>query len=167
MKIEIISGKAHISDPCYSSDTWCAGSVDNMRNGVYHCYGILSEDGAWGKRVAEISILHDNVFGSSDNKDWELLDINVGVDSGQCGIFDYEYYMQHGGADHNREDNSNEFYDKACDITLGTPGYGVFDNSSFVSSSGYGDGSYNAYKLMDDGKVVGIKVVFIGDEEGN
>lgn len=40
------------------------------------------------------------------------------------------------------------------------------DGKCFVSAAGYGDGGYNCYVAQnDDGKIIAIEVVFIGDDE--
>lgn len=167
MQITIKSGKVFISDPCYELDTWCTGTVENMKNGVYNCYAHMIDERSWGMRVGEISMVHVDTE-LPHNPLWEELDADIGVDSGQCGFFDHEFYMHVGGAADDFKFDDGSFYAKACAITLGAAGHGVFDEYAFVSSSGYGDGSYQAYThrtLKDDSEQIdAVKLVFIGDE---
>jgi hypothetical protein len=51
-----------------------------------------------------------------------------------------------------------------CKFTLGKESWGLYDTGA-VSSSGIGDGMYPLEVMMDNGKVVGIKVVFLGDDD--
>lgn len=166
MQITIKSGKVTISDPCYEPDIWCAGVVENMKNGVYNCYGHMQEG-----RVAEISMVHVDTE-LLHNPVWEELEADIGVDSGQCGFFDHEYYNENGGDQRDTDEwaiGDDSFYGKACALTIGEPSqFGVFEEYAFVSSAGYGDGSYQAYThetLEDDSEQIdAIKVVFIEDD---
>jgi hypothetical protein len=83
----------------------------------------------------------------------------VGVDSGQAGIYDEDYYRQY----HSEDDCNDDWYGDICDLT--TP-FGTKDGKCVVSSSGYGDGGYDCYLLKDkNNEVVGFQIVFIEDED--
>ena len=77
---------------------------------------------------------------------------NVGVDSGQAGIFNEKYYEEN--------QPKEEWYDRICELT-NDEHFGVIDNEGVVSRTGYGDGSYRAYAAFYDGKIVGIKIYYI------
>jgi hypothetical protein len=58
----------------------------------------------------------------------------------------------------------DKWYEKMCHFTLGSESWGLYD-TGVVSSSGVGDGMYPLEVMEDNGKVVGIKVVFLGDDD--
>ena len=82
-----------VSDPCYGLNTWCQGVLDNILSGEYECVVEHSDEGEWGTRVSAIEVRH------KDYKDKFIImdpeSFEVGVDSGQAGIFDYEYYEKY------------------------------------------------------------------------
>ena len=83
----------------------------------------------------------------------------VGVDSGQAGIYDEDYYNKY----HTADDCDDDWYDDICNLT--NPA-GTKDGKCAVSSSGFGDGGYTCYMLVnDDNQVIAISIVFIEDEE--
>lgn len=122
-----LSDKVRISDPCYDMNTWCAGTLENVLSGTYHCFTQRVDQGDWGVRIENIEVRH---------KDWlhidptEEMDIYVGVDSGQCGIYDLEYFRM-------CKENAQKddiFYGKVCDLTeeyIENPLYVPFNKSSF------------------------------------
>ena len=85
-----------------------------------------------------------------------------GVDSGQAGIFDDSKYPD---TDEERGEygDNDRFYGKCCNKTMNNEGCGVFDGC-FVSSSGYGDGSYNCYIAEKDNEIIGIAIQFIDED---
>ena len=94
-----LNDKVHISDPCYSVDTWCAGTLKNVLPGIYHCFYQKVDNGDWGTRIASIEVRHENYL---DIEPTEVTNIDVGVDSGQAGIYDLDYFAK------NREDKYGE-----------------------------------------------------------
>ena len=160
---QIISGKAVVSDPCYTRGTWCAGVIKNVKNGTW--VGIIrkSDEGKWGTRVAELLAFHEDYLGLIERKTWDWQPIDVGVDSGQCGIFDETHYKDNKVVPRPWNTHlipDDDWYDMCCkatqgDVKGGTIPYGV------VSSSGYGDGSYRCYTVTKDGKIVAIKITYL------
>lgn len=152
-----ISDKLRISDPCYSRETWCSGAVENAKIGSWLAYVLKSDECLWGKRIAELHAYHDDYANHlTHTRNWQPVDFEVGVDSGQVGIFDEEAYR---GGTH------DEWYDECCNVTLSSSGAGII-LGGVVSSSGYGDGVYTAYTLRnEDAEIIGVKVVFIEPEE--
>lgn len=175
-EFEIKSGTIRLSDPCYTKDTWCAGTV-KAKNGTWIGEVDHSDEGSWGKRVSRIRAYLKgtdlSVVQISDNFDAMKLDIDVGVDSGQAGIFDDAQYPD--GERTGEYGDSSTFYGRVCELTIGEtpdgthdpdhPQAGIIDDFGVVSSSGYGDGGYNAYALFDGDEAIAIEIVFIGDEE--
>ena len=154
--------KVMVSDPCYEMDTWCQVTINNVLKGIYKCTLEMCED-VWGPRVSAIQVVHVDYM----NKLLEYYNnFNIGVDSGQAGIFDYEYYKKY----HNGNTDDN-WYDAICDKTITTfNGEGFLDGNTidrlgFVSSSGYGDGVYGCWVSEYDGKVVAIRVEYITEDE--
>lgn len=125
--IDVESGAVRVSDPCYDLDIWCAGKVEDVLNGTYNCFVTIADTGSWGKRVAAIEIRHKdypNVYPG------EHLSIDVGVDSGQAGIYDAKYYEDLW------EDTSvqDKWYDRVCASTgeyYPNPDLVPFEKSSF------------------------------------
>ncbi len=149
--------KVRVTDPCYDMEVWCAGDLEDVYPGTYECRCEHADEGAWGNRIANIEIRHEDFLFCEPN---EATDFEVGVDSGQAGFFDYDYYKNVQSS----EIKENRFYENVCDTTLSSEQAGIIDNVGFVSSSGYGDGGYTCYiGKNSDGKIVSMKIVFIGD----
>lgn len=91
---------------------------------------------------------------------WENSNIHVGVDSGQAGFFDLEMFQ----TVCKEEAVKDKFYDEICDLTLADAQWGVHP-TGVVSSSGYGDGSYDCLVRRVDGQVVEAMLVFLWEEE--
>ena len=84
--------EVRISDPCYDPDTWCAGTLENVKPGLYNCYVNFQDTGKFGIRVASIIAVHSE-FDNNDFKNPVIVtNIDVGVDSGQCGFYDFEFF---------------------------------------------------------------------------
>lgn len=141
-----------ISDPCYSKDVWCMGTV-KAKNGKWFPEVVQKKLEMWGNRIWEIEAYHEDYYEASG---WKELDIDVGVDSGQCGIFDAEKYPEEGSED-------EEFYDECCSLTLSHYSWGNLEFGT-VASSGIGDGSYKAYACFDGDEAVKVKIVFISED---
>ena len=198
MKIKL-GNKVMVSDPCYGLGTWCQGVLENVLPGTYNCEVEYSDEGDWGTRVAAIEVVHENYDGFIvfDSEDFE-----VGVDSGQAGIFDYEYYAKHHMDCKERPHVDDDWYDRVCELTcksVTNPNYEEFDWGStddlmeryetykrsekcwryiqqltadqidelgFVSSSGFGDGSYTCWTARgEDNRIIAIRIEYITEED--
>jgi hypothetical protein len=167
-----LSENVMVSDPCYSLDTWCQTKLSNVLPGKYNVETDNADLGGWGNRISSITAIHENY---SDNHTW-IQHSDCGVDSGQCGIFCMTSYRNDQIAEgitapplsspfvipFNQE--GDVWYNKMCNFTLGGEGWGLYD-TGVVSSSGIGDGMYPLEVMMDGDKVVGIKVVFLEEDE--
>lgn len=156
---EIKSGKIRVSDPCYSPDTWCATTI-NVKKGTWSAHQLVTDEGDWGKRVAGLAICHESFslnkafeIDSWSLKDeglswmwqWQLVDADIGVDSGQCGFFDYEEFIR---LNSGHDPLLNEMcFKNSCDELVVLP-FGV------GGSCGYGDGSYICHVIKQNGVVV-------------
>ncbi len=182
-----LSDSVVVSDPCYSLGTWCSAILENIvKPGKYH--GFMNKaDTSWDRRVTDLWVVHEDYLDVYPNDLDEKTDI--GVDSGGAGIFDFDYYNKY----HPILDDdgpSSQWYDRQFDLRYdydidGKPiiekihpikGYfyteqerrdGIsLDGKCVVSFSGYGDGSYSLYTASDkDGKIIGIRIEFIGDND--
>lgn len=174
MKKIFLSEEVMVSDPCYQSSTWCQHVLTNVLQGYYQPFCKIQDEGTWGDRNAILLVVHENH--QFDDLNWELVDeATIGVDSGQAGIFSLptyrnDDYTQH--QEHPQEgrwvygkmgtNDGDKFYDLMCGLTINTENsWGVYD-SGVVSSSGYGDGSYDLYVAKNhEDKIIAISIVFI------
>ena len=167
-----LSENVMVSDPCYPLDTWCQTKLSNVLPGKYNVDVDKTDLDGWGTRVSSITVVHED-YENTGHWDWEQHS-ECGVDSGQCGIFCMTSYRNDEVSESItspesdfvipfREDGDN-WYIKMCKFTLGKESWGLYDTGA-VSSSGIGDGMYPLEVMMDNGKVVGIKVVFLGDDD--
>jgi hypothetical protein len=176
MKNQIkLGGEVIVSDPCYEVPTWCQEVIKNVRPGMYDTEVDYKESDGWGKRVHTLTVLHENI----KSPNWEHYG-SVGVDSGQMGVFcmtsyrnddiasDLPWLTEKGDpfGDHPFrpvKEEGEQWYVKMCDRTLTTKeGWGTYD-TGVVSSSGYGDGSYELQVCQMDGLIHGFRIIFIDD----
>jgi len=176
----VTSGKMVCSDPCYELGTWCQGVVDNVRNGKWEAEIAMSDEGDWGERISHLWVFNvDAVINNPQIKrDIETfkghtLPFSFCVDSGLFGFFDHDTYRSDEVAKDLKKHDFGEDYDRevgdkwyrACaDLTLSTESWGVLPNGA-VSSSGFGDGSYEVRGIKDNGEYVAFCVEYIGQDE--
>lgn len=179
-----LSPKVIVSDPCYTRDPRIMGSFDNVKPGKYipeitH----TDQTSGWGIRVAELAVYHESTGGYVSDSRWQKADFEVGVDSGQAGIFSDSIYPT--GDTTGEYGDKSTFYGTCCEATLGegyrairkweedgskgprpewNQGDTVF-GQGVVSSSGYGDGGYDCFFVEQGGEIIAIKIVFITEEE--
>lgn len=159
--------KVYVTDPCYDIDARFQAYIDNVTPGNYACFTVITDEGELGHRVAELHVVKEDFFSKYHNNVKEIpydanpIPIYIGVDSGQCGIFDADYYEKHQPDDD--YDNPNSWYRKVCNITDDFAG--ITDNIGVVTSSGYGNGIYPLFVVREDDKIVAMKVVFISEDE--
>lgn len=169
---QITSGKARISDPCYDLETWCAGTLDAVKNGDWKAQVLKKDMGDWGNRCGVLIAHHGDNPVTYEYSGWNKEAIDVGVDSGQAGIFDLAHFKDDDSVRGLTRESvqgticeDEPFYSFCCDRTLsrigaGTIPYGV------ISSSGYGDGGYECYTVTEHGEIVAIMIDFcLGGEE--
>lgn len=170
MKTIQLKDEVVVSDPCYELGTWCAARLKGVKPGTYYVFVKKTDEGSWGVRVANLMVVHeDHVKGILK---WEQLPHDIGVDSGQCGIFSLESFRND---DHNIPPTESEFskkyvkwkesgekwYVSMCDFTLSDTQWGFYDQG-VVSSSGLGDGSYVLFGAKNsDGEIVALSVDYL------
>lgn len=121
-----LGSKVMVSDPCYGLGTWCQGVLENVLPGNYKCDVEYSDEGDWGERVSAIEVVHENYDRPAEFKPE---DFEVGVDSGQAGIFDYDYYAKYHTDSKERDHVDDEWYDRLYDKTseyIANPDYTLF-----------------------------------------
>ena len=172
---ELTSPVLRISDPCYDRDVWCCGTIENCKPGSWETAVLMQDEGDWGIRNAILVARHEEsgpeleafrkVLNGKD-KTWQECPFEVGVDSGQAGIFDDEHYQDNSIFDDMPVEKScsdDIWYRHCCDITLSSLSAGVLPYG-VVSSSDYGDGGYAAFKhIGEDGRTDSVFIVFLDD----
>lgn len=113
-----LGDKVIVSDPCYGMNTWCQGVINNVLKGNYKCTVETSDEGESSRRVSAIQVVHE--YYMKKFLEYSKENFEVGVDSGQAGIFDYEYYKRHHSDDSEIEHVDNNWYWKVCELTATT-----------------------------------------------
>jgi hypothetical protein len=170
-KFNVESGKVMVSDPCYEVGTWCQGQLDKVKNGEWVANIEQSDEGSWGIRNSELVAYHSG-YGMPSSWQWNRESFDIGVDSGQAGIYDLNFYRNDsmiGEIDNSLgfdlSEEGERFYSLNCDLTCRTEDKAGVMDYGVVSTSGYGDGGYTLYTARDkDGEVIAMKIVFIEDE---
>lgn len=162
----VLGTEVMVSDPCYKIGTWCQGVIENVVPGTYHCNIEYYDDHYWGTRVSAIEVINESY--NCNEIDYLEVKFEVGVDSGQAGIFDYAYYEEHHKRTNNGDNLDDKWYCVVCGLTYVNNKLtgNTIDGLGFVSSSGYGDGSYYCYVAYDiDDNVIAIRIEFIDEDE--
>ena len=166
-----LGSKVRVTDPCYHLDTWCAATIENVEEGEYNTRAIYDKE---TDRVAEILAVHQKYDINKNTKlSWEKTHFDIGVDSGQCGIFNYFHFKEEKDKDdafeeeHGTVIDSKDWHYGRCCIGTGTDDKAAeIDGLGYVSQSGYGDGSYDLYVAKNERhRIIAFKIVFIEDEE--
>ena len=169
---ELKSGVVLISDPCYIIDghkpVWCMGTLTDVKTGKWSAHVDYRNMEDWGNRVCQIWAIHDDLKGKIPTTGWKLEKFEVGVDSGQAGIFEHKAVRSDGQEEQGAFDQTH-WYGRCCNITcppdhgkdLRPAPAGIVDGNGFVSSSGYGDGGYQCRTRKKDNLIVSIKIRLI------
>ncbi len=154
-----------VSDPCYSDPTWCQIKLTNVLPGQYYPTCRIIEDPYWGERCSVLLVVHKDYL--HDTLSWRNSPGEVGVDSGQAGIFSYDTYRNDSICDDidspvccgfpSFGTPGEDWYEKVSGFTLSSEKWGSY-YKGVVSSSGIGDGGYRCLLAKDKGKVVGIAI---------
>ena len=167
-----LNKKIVVGDPCYDVDS--VNTVKNVKPGIYHVFLRKADANSWGERISRIMVIHqdnlahihyeDDDYGALESRFAPNLYITdgeiVGVDSGQAGVYDYDYFCRY----QNQRDYgvTGDWYNSVCQMTLSKEKGGVMDSRCAVSSSGYGDGGYRNILFHEKAtkQVVGIIIDF-------
>lgn len=140
-----------VSDPCYSVDTWCNHDLHNVKPGMWDCYIVLDDE---TELVAYLVLCKDG-YGFQIPTFCEPADI--GVDSGTCGIYDYEYFAKY----HQPNNRDEEWYEEnVMSWCMKDQAFLCTEGKGFVSDTGHGDGSYYLLTEQDcqDDEIVAIAI---------
>jgi len=85
MKTIQLGEKVVVSDPCYELPTWCQAVIENVLPGEYDCKVITKDMGMWGIRNTELIVTKSGLV--PELLTWEETPFDIGVDSGQAGVF--------------------------------------------------------------------------------
>ena len=164
--------KVQVTDPGYSLSVWCTKTIENMLPGEYGTFATIVNTGILGRRVSELTIAHKSVE-LGNLKFIKVVTDDIGVDSGNCGFFDYDKFQEAKEIDARFEaehDNSGigPFTKKWWSISDNLKALGgTLDDWGVLSHSGYGDGSYDLYLAYDESgeNVIAAKIVYLYNEE--
>lgn len=175
--------EVYVTDPCYSVPTWCQKKLTNVLPGEWVVSMIYDELGG-SNRNAELYLVHKDYQSAKKLPAFDHLG-DIGVDSGQAGVFDAASYRDDAyaaGITSPEVDfglpgdpiEGDAWYTKMCKFTLAEDGWGTYAAGA-VSSSGYGDGLYPIYGAEVNRKwwefwkpknsIVALQLVFISQEE--
>lgn len=154
MNIKITSGKVLVGDPCYLG-RYEYRSVE-IPNGEYKVEAAMLKLDALGggEYVRELVLLAKGVKANSVK--W-VEEFGVSVDSGLAGFFDSQ-----------TEKLGDMYLDKWYDnyiFDMEDYASETLNNRAVVSSAGIGDGSYSVLVAKQNGKVVGIKIVYLTEKD--
>ena len=144
----LTSGKMMVTDPCYSKED-CTNIVD-AKVGDYNAYIHYAGD----YRAGTLTVLHQDYPEYTVDIMEEWIPFPCLVDSGQAIIADFNEFK-----------GSEEEYSSICTLTSSYDDGGILGNYGVVSGTGYGDGRYDIFCYRDQGKVVGLQVIFIEEED--
>jgi hypothetical protein len=146
---------------------------------MYNVYVEHTQLDGWGNRVSKLEVVHEDfIHLRYTDFNWEEHS-EVGVDSGQCGIFCESSYRNDVIAESivtpkgdwigfpaMDRSEGDVFYDRMCAFTINGDGHWGSYESGVVTSSGYGDGGYplEVLKTKQDG-IVGMRITYIFDDE--
>jgi hypothetical protein len=105
---------------------------------------------------------HEDIFPVTFGAGWKRENFEVGVDSGQAGIFDGGHYKEDKVVEGIEFENNfaEPWYNVCCDVTLADRGAGVIP-FGVVSRSGFGDGGYTCYTIRNEiGWVIAVMIDF-------
>lgn len=173
MKRITLESEVMVSDPCYSDETWCQVKLKDVLPGGYLTTVKKTNDTYWGNRCSVLLAVHEDYV--EDTLTWRNYPGEVGVDSGQAGIFSMSSYKNDDIASSItspdktydgrpftlgvKDRPGDEWYEKMCQFTLSPESWGSYD-TGVVSSSGIGDGGYRCLVAKHKGKIVGIAIDF-------
>ena len=174
-----LSNNVRVSDPCYTDDVWCKTRLTDVYPGEYNVHIEKSDEGGWGNRVSRLTVIHKGyIMECEDETNWSEHS-EIGVDSGQAGIFCETSYRNDelvpsittpesdfSLGNYRKDDETGEkWYEAMCKFTLDKEQWGSYD-TGVVSSSGYGDGGYPLEVVRnDDGEIVGMRITYIFPED--
>lgn len=178
MKTITLEKEVMVSDPCYTEPTWCQVKLKTVKPGEYNVFLKTHDAGEWGVRNSMLLVVHKDHM--DENLKWGQQKGEVGVDSGQAGIFSYSTYRKDGlemevptiGYDGRNFDwldfpgekhEGDDWYKKMCKMTLTEEGFGSYQNG-VVCRSGFGDGGYPLFTAKKGRQIIAMAVDFLVED---
>jgi hypothetical protein len=171
-----LSNNVRVSDPCYSDDVWCKTRLTDVYPGEYNVITETSDEGGWGERISRLTVIHRLYdMESFDESNW-VEHSEIGVDSGQAGIFCESSYRNDEIVESITtpemdfvlpydDSPGDKWYETICKFTLVEPRWGSYD-TGVVTSSGYGDGGYPLEVIRNnENEIVGMRITYIFPED--
>lgn len=156
-QFKVKSNTLRVSDPVHDKNAWLSGVIEDVKNGTWEAFMKLD---ITGSKVSELIVFHkDTPSKFIKNDRWDEQDIEIGVDSGQCGIFDDDKYPNEKG----NVNITDSFFGQCAQMTNADFG-GILDFGA-VSCSGIGNGSYYCYTMEDHEGITAVKIVFMEPED--
>jgi hypothetical protein len=164
MKTITLSNEVMVSDPCYTVPTWCQHKLTNVLPGEYQSTVVKFNDRYGGTINSFIIVVHKD-YNTEDKLNWRRLPFDIGVDTGQAGIFSMETYRNDEVfvTGSRKVNDGEEWYEHMSNMTLDGERWGTYPNG-IVASSGIGDGGYELRVAKHKGKIVGILLDFFMTE---
>jgi hypothetical protein len=166
-QFKCISGEIVVSDPCYELGIGtCTDSISNAIIGNWEACITIRDFGYLGNRVTHLCA---NAVGFPSKNGWRLRSRDIGVDTGQAGLFDRQYFrdpvvtQKEKWFQADRIDADDVWYSLCCDRTLTS--YGAVIPFGVVSRSAFGDGFYRCHVCESGGRVSAIAIEFVDDFE--
>jgi hypothetical protein len=170
----VASGELIVSDPLYDPPTSEKGGINGLvprvKKGSWSAFVHKGKAKGWGERCFQLETHHVD-HPPAGSEPWAGVQFEVGVDTGQAGIFDRPMFADDSlvppGFFANEEPLVPEqlWYSMCCKHTISTLGAGVIPGGA-VSSSGVGDGGYECqFRTDKDGSVVGVRIVFLTEND--
>lgn len=158
---EVVDEMITVGDPCYDRN---GVEMLKAKNGTYHVFVKMSDEGKWGVRVAELLAIHEDANFGNNDLEWDPCDFSLPVDSGTMGIYDNEYHY-----DHHYNGLDEKWYDKnVCDGLDKNCRFHIVDNRCVISESGLGDGCYDVNVVFDDldtETICAVRIIFIDEDD--
>jgi hypothetical protein len=148
-----------VSDPCYGLDCGWNRVFSDVVQGEYNAFVRISATGGYGERVKELTICHNSKKLSKYNQN-DMVAL-VGVDSGTCGFYDYDYYEN----THNELNADENWYEKNVLNRFYETKEQAFvtDEMGIHSCSGFGDGLYRVYAKKNANNLIDqMTIEFLG-----
>jgi len=171
-----------VSDPLYDKSVWCSGIIEDCIPGQWTGAVSYIDNKFFGHRVSMLMAAAEEYADAAFEvfskitvnektgritvpRSLYLADIDVGVDSAHCGLFDDGSYQDNTSITGMPEPveiwSESRWVNQCFDVAKNEDKAGVMPNG-IISESGVGDGSYYAYAWKNNqGQVSGVVVVFL------
>lgn len=152
-----IENGIYLTDPCYSTTTWCQQLLEDVKSGKWLVDYEYNEYEDGTEQEVILSLAHED-YGMAIFSDFydEVIDsVALGVDSGTIGVFDKDYYEKY----HYANSINDDWYDNNICLSSFRRGANITDEKGVWVNTSCGDGEYVAQLYKKDGKIYGIEII--------